>query len=242
MPLLVLALLSSTTAEAYQHKTNDSGALMRWEEPTVGFKLNTAGDHGMNDDALEEAAFAAVDEYRFEGNHLTVDYMGRTKTRRVEYADGENVIYFEPEWDERLGADPSLLMLTFVFSQDSGESVAADVVVNEQHHEWDTKGGGDDSNDFGNALTHEVGHALGLAHSDVADATMFSSTYPGETRKRTLSDDDIAGLVSLYGVPMSPRDAMGCSSTGGGPVGALGIGLASLAIAGVMRRRRDSDT
>ena len=34
---------------------------------------------------------------------------------------------------------------------------------------------------------------------------------------------------------------MGCSTTGGGPTGGLGIGFATLMIAGLMRQRRSSD-
>lgn len=51
---------------------------------------------------------------------------------------------------------------------------------------------------------HELGHALGLSHSNVASAIMFP-TYNGI--KRTLDPDDIQGIQSIYGAPGS----------GGGP-------------------------
>jgi hypothetical protein len=51
---------------------------------------------------------------------------------------------------------------------------------------------------------HEIGHTLGLAHSNDPDALMFPS-YGGP--RRFLGDDDIAGVQSLYGVASAPQPA-----------------------------------
>src|SRR5918993_2655293 len=51
---------------------------------------------------------------------------------------------------------------------------------------------------------HEIGHTLGLAHSNDPDALMFPS-YNGP--RRFLGDDDIAGVQSLYGVASAPQPA-----------------------------------
>jgi hypothetical protein len=94
--------------------------------------------------------------------------------------------------------------------------------------------------DLQNAVTHEMGHFLGFAHScllspdEVAttddrgeavpfcrpgdeatmDSTMFPSAAPGDIARRTLSADDIRGLCELYpgGVPAGLVQS-------GGPVG-----------------------
>ncbi|MFQ5490172.1 MAG: matrixin family metalloprotease, partial [Phycisphaerae bacterium] len=47
---------------------------------------------------------------------------------------------------------------------------------------------------------HEIGHGLGLEHSDDPTAVMFPSYDPSKV-KVTLGDDDIAGIQSLYGSP-----------------------------------------
>ena len=48
-------------------------------------------------------------------------------------------------------------------------------------------------------VTHEIGHSLGLRHSDVLKAIM-SSVYPSTlTNYVHLTDDDIKGIQSIYG-------------------------------------------
>jgi hypothetical protein len=69
-----------------------------------------------------------------------------------------------------------------------------------------------DTYDLESTFVHEIGHMLGLEHSGVVGATM----QPRQVRNffdlrqptpRTLSDDDIAGIRSLYG--RAPRQPSG---------------------------------
>jgi hypothetical protein len=53
---------------------------------------------------------------------------------------------------------------------------------------------------------HEIGHTLGLAHSNDPGALMYPS-YDGP--RRFLGDDDIAGIQDLYGVDSDPQPAPG---------------------------------
>lgn len=49
--------------------------------------------------------------------------------------------------------------------------------------------------------THELGHALGLAHS--TDSSAIMNAYL-ESGNQTLDANDVAGIQALYGVPSSP--------------------------------------
>jgi predicted Zn-dependent protease len=52
--------------------------------------------------------------------------------------------------------------------------------------------------DIGGNITHEIGHLLGLEHSVDSEATMYGQSAPGETKKRTLEQDDKNGILFLY--------------------------------------------
>jgi hypothetical protein len=99
--------------------------------------------------------------------------------------------------------------------------------------------------DVQNVLTHETGHALGLAHSTGVGsqtATMYAMTYMGELTKRDLDPDDVAGVCAIYpgsaaaapdgtcAVSSPPSSGGGCSHAGSGPAaGALVALLAAAA-------------
>jgi hypothetical protein len=125
--------------------------------------------------------------------------------------------------------------------------------------------------DLQNTLTHEFGHFLGLDHNcflaggtgkrgvdnngvavpdcDQASpeqqaATMFAAVAPGDTLRRTLTDDDIAGVCAIY----PAASAASCTDGGGLAEGGCSLGArpgsAGLALAGLLvsaaalRRRR----
>ncbi|MCU0657326.1 MAG: thrombospondin type 3 repeat-containing protein, partial [Polyangiaceae bacterium] len=79
----------------------------------------------------------------------------------------------------------------------SGSSIAyAHIALNAQHHQW---GDGAISGvvDTQSLLVHEQGHFLGLNHSNATNSVM-KSTYSKGTIVRTLVQDDIDGVCSIY--------------------------------------------
>jgi hypothetical protein len=60
-------------------------------------------------------------------------------------------------------------------------------------------------NDVEGLVVHEIGHALGLGHSDVFDGSACDYTHVNHL----LAPDDVAGIQGIYGsaappVPLSP--------------------------------------
>ena len=80
--------------------------------------------------------------------------------------------------------------------------------------------------DLQGIATHEIGHSLGLGHSNVGGATMQPAISGTGTSGRSLSADDIAGIQAIYGVasPSKPRiDGLTGSTDPGGQMGIDGI-------------------
>jgi hypothetical protein len=124
-----------------------------------------------------------------------------------------------------------------------------------------------------NTLTHELGHLHGLEHpclaqgdparvdnlgapvpscsallpSKITDATMYNFQDPGETKKETLSDDDIQAICDIYPTakdpgtcaPVGSTSSGGCCSASGGfDRPDVGLLLAGTTVLIVLRRRK----
>ena len=171
-------------------------------------------------------------------------------------------------WDEALENVIAFTSVSYVAG--TGEIFEADMEINAMDSSGTsgflmTCSDTGPATDIQNVVTHEAGHFLGLAHpcEDTTthpatidftlagcpgntNPTMFPTSPPGETSKRSLEPDDIAGVCFLYprgeptpacvGVlPQPPRDDRGSSC---GFASARPDVLALLAIAAMLLRRR----
>ena len=103
------------------------------------------------------------------------------------------------------------------------------------------------ANDVQNAMTHEFGHFLGLAHSPDPASTMYASEPLGELSKRVLDSGSKQFICDVYpsgqaskdciSTPSSTTPSTGCSSAGPIPW-APGVLLVLLTLA----RRRPAGT
>jgi len=142
---------------------------------------------------------------------------------------------------------------TLEFGSTSGTLLRASIALNAEHFVlgFDTAG---DEVDAQAVLTHELGHALGLAHSSTLGATMQAEAEVGYIAElSTLHEDDEQGLCALYPAATPEPGAGGegggpsPSGQGGGgcsvaqPGAAVGAGWpAALLILFALRRRRVS--
>ncbi|MDH5673181.1 MAG: matrixin family metalloprotease [Myxococcales bacterium] len=93
-------------------------------------------------------------------------------------------------------------LTTVTSDRSTGEIFDADIALNAEENTF-TVGDEQVRTDLQSTLTHEIGHLLGLEHSDVSGATMGPSTDLRSTSLRTLERDDVEGLCALY----APQDA-----------------------------------
>ena len=151
--------------------------------------------------------------------------------------------------------DESLALTNQTFGTTNGYIDYSDIEVNTTTRtfalEDDEKG-----IDLQAAVTHEVGHYIGLAHSPIATSIMVASYCQSGERcgtsidqARALDDDDIAAVCALYppsgiaGVAYEDPDAHGCAVSaapapaGSSTLAALGV-LAAMGLALTARARR----
>jgi len=150
-----------------------------------------------------EALAAAAETWNAGGAQFAFVNGGETTTGRAACgggSDGQNTVGWAP-----LGGGLLAVTCSLFRPEGTGASVATEFDIQiDPTWAWTTDG--TPNVDLRSVLTHEFGHALGLAHSPDGAAIMFSD-YTIGTLKRTLAPDDIEGLVGLYG-----RGALAASS------------------------------
>jgi hypothetical protein len=140
------------------------------------------------------AAAPALDMWNQNVAHMQ---FGRVMNSTAAVASGDRVnsmAFSSTVFGQSFGS--STLAVTY-YSYSGSTMIEADILFNNAQP-WDSyRGSLRSSYDIQRVALHELGHALGLAHSSVASAIMnpyISSYY-------TLSSDDITGAQSLYGAP-----------------------------------------
>ncbi|HEY6559419.1 MAG TPA: matrixin family metalloprotease [Polyangiaceae bacterium] len=130
---------------------------------------------------------------------------------KQEYNQGKNAgnaniwMFLDNRWPYA-NSEETLALTTITFNVQNGEIYDADVELN-SYDKLLTIGDANINSDLLSVVTHEAGHFLGLAHAESREATMYPSYNPGETKLRTLTADDVAGICDIYPAnrPISSR-------------------------------------
>jgi len=224
-----------TSALAFEVQTLATGEEMYWGRMPVTYAWAGGETPAIPDvPAAIDASFTAwadVDEA-----WISVDERATDLAPTVDL-DEENLVFFTSDWPEGNEA----LAITTTWTDDSGAIVQYDIYINATVP-WSTTGA-DDAFDLRAAVTHEVGHVLGLGHSEVAGATMFAKHEHADLHRRELHDDDVEAARYLYGDPPPEpvdtgtepsRAASVCQTGSGAPTGVAFTGLLVLTL---LRRR-----
>jgi hypothetical protein len=215
----MLALLFLSIAEAgpaEQMLTNGAGRPLHWTAMPIRYNIDPTNSA----DLIEEGVVAAIVEasaaWAFvEGAEVEYRFLG-TERGAVGGYDDHSVVFFSDTWE----VSPDLLAVTSTWSNEEGEILDFDMVVNTTDHAW-ALDGDPELEDLQNTLAHEFGHALGFGHEELdKDATMFPSAHPGELGKRDLgaTDEELARFAypsALEDTAEEPLRSPGCNAAGG---------------------------
>lgn len=182
------------------------GLPLAWPSRCIGFSLQRdalPGKMSLNQVTnVAHLAFEAWQDATCPGTneHPSVRFfdMGPVACDRHEYNQSQgnaNIIMFRGEGWPYAHSGNTLALTTVTYNVDTGEIYDADIEVNGS---MPLSIGSPVQYDLQSILTHEVGHFLGLAHSDDSNATMYDKYQAGSVDLRTLKADDIEGICTVY--------------------------------------------
>jgi hypothetical protein len=181
------------------------GKPIAWRRPCVGFFVHELGSAQLPASVAGEvlaqalAAWQAVD---CGGGPpaIAARMIGEVACAEVEYnqeVGNANVLVFrDASWPYE-GMENALALTTVTFDLDTAEIYDTDIEVNTATVEVRVEPTPNEF-DLVGILTHEAGHALGLAHSAETTATMFATLAEGSIEYRTVEPDDLAGICATY--------------------------------------------
>lgn len=263
-----------TTAEKECAKDDNEcvieGTPLAWPSRCVGFSFQAQGTAKLVPEDTKQAilsAFATWSEHECPDGSTasiaisaTADVPCKLPQANKDGANVNVVFFRDDEWPYR-GIDGTLATTTVTYDGD-GAIWDADIAVNAAFNDV-TLSETDAEYDVQSIVVHEVGHFLGIAHSDDENALMAPTYSPGSVR-RDVSDDDVDALCTIYPAGRSascsveprggfgarcseaaaaePADDGGCTAAPGSPQGtyaglAAALGSAMLVVLAALRRR-----
>lgn len=241
----LVALLFAERSEAYVVNTADeSGIPTHWEAHVIPIEMATNALTVDTDKALEVLRGSARAWESIDCHTLSLAVTGTTNETGIAIDRTNRVVFQAGVW---FGSPDEVALTRVTSSVETGEIVDADILFNERDYTFaipaDPEG---EAVGFAGVMTHEVGHLLGLAHTDFDGATMEAVAPTADTTGiESLSLDDIVGACHLYepsplaqGANASPLVAPAESSPRGTRAVPVALGLLGLLVLFVGARRR----
>ncbi len=199
LKVFVAAVLLSTVAVDAAAYTYADECGPTWAELPMTYYVADEGSEQFADlEVVEEIFHDSFEEWQAPCcSDFRAEYGGRVQAESgLNSSEKDSVLHFyDEDWPAALGGPDTIAVTNFLIDEDC-HIADAPIHFNSAHHQFDDGDGTGDA-DLQAITTHEVGHLLGLGHSEFLEATMFSH-YVGGTSPRSLHDDDIDGICSLY--------------------------------------------
>lgn len=167
----------------------------RWDT-TPTFYVNPANQDGLAAADVEAAVQAGLNVWIDQtGSSFEANWGGRVSDTSANI-DYRNVVIFRNATHPNTA---NAIATTYSWWDGSGNLVDADIVFWDAARKFFTGTSGCASGAYiEDIAAHEFGHAIGLDHSGITEATMHASYGTCSQKQRTLAADDIAATLSLY--------------------------------------------
>lgn len=202
MHSLVILLFLSMPLWAHQTSLTADGQSLYWPAKQVKLQIipNSSDLPPATTQSIIQASMA--------------QWNGASSAQISQASSSSTRIYFTSEMDY----GSAVIGLTEVSYNALGAISRADIKLNDNYNFTNNQSSMGSGNVYlGDVVTHEMGHLLGLSHSEVLNASMFYTAFPGQS---TISSDDRAGIRTKY--DGGPGTITG-SVRGGSNVGIMGV-------------------
>jgi len=185
------------------------GAPLHWPSACIDYAVQVDGSVklGIDADVLQQAAeraFAAWGGVHCPGGgspRLKARFQGFVSCDRPEFVCGDTsknvntILFRDKDWD----SDRTAIALTTPSGgTGTGVVVDADLEINSQTFTFDVDGTGPGAFQLNEVVAHEVGHFLGLDHSNFRGALMSKNYQTLLLSHELLTSDDIAAICAVY--------------------------------------------
>lgn len=180
-------LVLSLAGLALGYETNG----VKWPGAVAHLRLDRAGFPPGS--AESQTLIEAMEDWnRVSGSEFVFTHESRADAGAEDHGDGQSGVDFSS------AVQPSALAVTH-WRSSGGLLVSADILFRSSV-DWSASGSpAFDEHDLGSTARHELGHALGLDHSQLScDETIMGASCGYAGRIRLLQPDDRAGVRSLY--------------------------------------------
>lgn len=184
--ILICLFAWSLNLQAYTHNKVGNGQLVKWPQNRTEIVVHINSSQRINSNEVIQEVGDSIEQW---GQPSSLEIKASYQSG-IAASSGTNDLYFSSE-HSFLG--PSVAGVTVTATREAtGELIEGDIIINDS---LDLSQDRNDDHFIGDIISHEMGHYLGLAHTEVQFATMFYRLTRGQHK---LDYDDKAGVRSLY--------------------------------------------
>ena len=219
--IISIFILVTFPAFAFIHTRTPFGDKVQWASSINNLFLNldtgsaTASNASLSSNDILNIVNSSAAQWSGDSGY-TINVTGVSDSN----IDNRNDIYFSTSSSIFTGSG-ILAVTQVVFDEENGNILEADIVINDNQSFSVTPRTGVY---LGDIITHEMGHFIGLAHSQVHDSTMIYSAFYGQD---TLASDDIAAAQTKKYSGLRPGVISG-KIIGGDNVGIFGANVSAI--------------